>query len=219
MEILKNDWQVQPRLERLALTIKGLMAVVHQCASGYSGCTDNDPPGARGYETWRAGVRSLREQFAGKDAWEKDDSGGFSTITNHALQIRVAIINATEVTGRIDGDRFPQNRLPKGATAERATNTNQLIDQLPLGLIGGVMNAAANAPKTPSGGYQTWHFCVFIKGEEVRAELSRFNGCDEGFLSDCQERIFIVGDGVWNTPNIGDVDDSGPDFDFEIQRK
>lgn len=216
MEILTNDWQVMPRLQQLALTHEGLMAVLHQCVAGYAGCTDNDPPGARGYETWRMGIRGFREQFGGKVGWEKNEAGGFPTIANPKLMIRIAVTNADDVTGKVEGDLAPQNRLPKGTTAERATATNQLIGQMPLALIGGVMNTHS---ADTTDGYQTWHFCVFIKGDEVRAELSRFNGCKDGFLSDCQERIFVVGEGEWTAPDIGDIDDSGPEFDFEIQRK
>ena len=90
VQILTAEWQVVGRLEQLCLTRAGLMEVVHQCVAGYGGCTDNDPPGARGYEVWRMGVRAFREVFGGKQGWDKNESGGFSTIANHKLGIRIA---------------------------------------------------------------------------------------------------------------------------------
>ena len=216
VQILTAEWQVVGRLEQLSLTRAGLMEVVHQCVAGYGGCTDNDPPGARGYEVWRMGVRAFREVFGGKQGWDKNESGGFSTIANHKLGIRIAVTNADEITGMVKEDLAPQNRLPKGSTAERAVTINQVIEQMPLALVGGVMRTVEGAN---TDGYQTWHFCIYIRGDDVRAELSRFNGCTDGFLSDCRERIFIVGDGEWTAPDIRGTDDSGPEFDFEIRRK
>jgi hypothetical protein len=67
--------------------------------------------------------------------------------------------------------------------------------------------------------YQTWHFCIYIKGDQVRAELSRYNGCSDGYLTDCRERIFVVGEGEWDSLDLRRDEDTGPDFDFEIQRK
>jgi hypothetical protein len=216
VETLTAEWQVVGRLEQLGLTRAGVMEVVRQCAAAHAACTDNDPPGARGYEVWRIGIRSFREVFGGKNGWEKNESAGFSTITNQNLKLRVAVTNADEITGVIRGDLAPQNRLPKGSTAERAVTTNQIIDQMSLALVGGLMRTLDSSV---TDGYQTWHFCVHIKGGDVRAELSRFNGYKDGFLSDCRERIFIVGDGDWTAPNISGADDSGPEFEFEIRRK
>ena len=216
VEIRSAEWQVIDRLEQLNLTKVGLLDVVHQCVAGYSGCTDNDPPGVRGYEVWRMGIRGFRETFGGKDGWERSDSGGFSTIVNHTLALRVAVINTDEATGIVKGSRAPQNRLPKGSTAERAVSANQIIEQMSLALSGGGMRAPEPANVDD---YQTWHFCIYVRGDTVRAELSRFNGYSDGFLSDCRERILIVGDGEWTALDIGGAGDPGPVFDFEIRRK
>jgi hypothetical protein len=213
-EILSDEWSVVDRLTGLGLERDDLIDVVRACAAAYGGCTDNDPPAARGWETWRMGVRALREVLRPK-GWEKSDAGGFSTIVNHALRIRIAVTSTDDITGVIRGDLAPANRLPKGSTAERATAINQIVEQLPLALPG----AAPLAPDPESEDYQTWHFCIYIKGDIVRAELSRYNGCADGFLTDCRERIFIVGDGDWIAPDLGRDSDPGPEFDFEIQRK
>jgi hypothetical protein len=211
--ILSDEWQVVDRLAELALSRDGLLEVVHRCTAGYAGCTDNDPPAARGWEAWRMGVRGLREIFCGKE-WTKSDAGGFSTIVNHQLQLQIAIASTDEVTGLIRGDLAPENRLPKGSTAERAVAVNQVMDQLPLALVGGGRPGDVHV-----NDYQTWHFCVYIRGDIVRAELSRYNGYSGGFLTNCRERIFIVAEGEWTTPDLGRGDDSGPEFDFDIRRK
>jgi hypothetical protein len=217
-QIFSDEWQVVDRLSELDLTKDDLVEVTRVCAAAHGGCTPHDPPAARGWETWRGGVRGLRDVLCPRGHWEKSDADGFSTVVNHRRRLRIAVAGTDEITGLIRGDLAPENRVPKGTTAERATAVNQIMEQLPLALLP-VLVKDQPADVADDGGYQTWHFCIYIKEDVVRAELARYNGCSGGYFSDCRERIFIVGEGEWTAPDLGRDDDRGPEFDFEIQRK
>jgi len=56
-----EEWDVESRLADLDVTKEQLLGAVQACVAHYGGCTDNDPPNARGWEVWRWGVRRLRE--------------------------------------------------------------------------------------------------------------------------------------------------------------
>lgn len=204
-----EEWDVEHRLGDFDLTQEKLVDVVRACVAAYGGCTDNDPPTAKGWELWRWGVRRSREILRPEE-WEKDDTGGFSTIVNHKRRFRIAIASADDATGRLGG-RDPQNRSRKGPASERATTVNQLL------LPG---SDAWPRSKAQVDEYETWHLCVYVGGDAVRAELSRFNGFEGGYLTDCHERIILLGDGDWEKLDFGTGDnDLGPEIEVDVQRK
>ncbi|MBX5463414.1 MAG: hypothetical protein IRZ28_20270 [Steroidobacteraceae bacterium] len=217
-KIHKEQWEVVDRLAAMDLYPDDLMEVVRYCAAAYGGCTPNDPPAARGWETWRAGVRGLRDVLLPKGKWEKSDFNGFSTVVNHAKRLQIAVAGTNEITGLIRGDLAPENRVPKGITSERAMAVNQIIEQLPLFPYLNTDSDDESEGRT-EGEYQTWHLCIYINEDIVRAELARYNRYRDGYLTDCRERIFIVGEGEWSAPDIGTDEDHGPEFDFEIVRR
>src|ERR1700730_18290394 len=128
--IRAEDWEVADRLGDFDLTKEKLIDIVQACIAAYGGCTDNDPPAAKGWELWRWGVRRAREVLR-PDDWTKDDAGGYSTVVNHRRRIRVAIAGTDDATGVI-GEIAPQNRSRKGALSERAAGANQITHQLRL---------------------------------------------------------------------------------------
>jgi hypothetical protein len=197
------------RLEELGFANKeSLLEVVRACVAAQGGCTDNDPPGAPGYESWRFGVRRAREIYRPL-GWEKDDAGGYSTIVNRANRIRMAILNSTDGAGMLDG--IPQNRSKKGACSERAAVTNaQFV--LPGSEVWDVPDARFED-------FATWHLCVYISGDDVRAELSLLNDFEAGYFTGVHEKIILVGDGDWKKINFKDDDDTGPEIDVTIRRK
>src|ERR1700730_4167604 len=71
--VRSEAWDVDHRLAQLGLTREVLLEVVRACAAAHGGCTDNDPPNAKGIEVWRWGVRRLRELLR-PEGFEKDDT-------------------------------------------------------------------------------------------------------------------------------------------------
>lgn len=208
-----DSWDIDSRLADFDLSKEVLIDIVKASVSGQNGCTDNDPPGARGYESYRWGTRMARELLR-QQGWEKDDTGGYATVINHDRKFRMVVMNADDGAGLID--RVPQNRCKKGAASERVANNNVLSlfrpEELP---IPGV------APSSAADGYSTWHLCVYIKGETVRAELSLLSDFKNGFFTGFTEKIIVVGDGDWDELNSipGSGVDDGPDFDVAVMRR
>jgi hypothetical protein len=212
MVVRSEPWEVDHRLAELGLTREVLIEVVRACAAAHGACTDNDPPNAKGIEVWRWGVRRLREILR-PQGFDKDDTGGFSTVVHHERKLRIAVINTDEMTG-VPGNHIPQNRARKGPNSQRAAAVNQLlpgVESWPM------LTAAGQAPVST---YATWHLCVYIDGEAVRAELSLLNGFDSGYFTECRERIILLGLGDWDDlDSIQGPEDLGPDFDVDVRRK
>jgi hypothetical protein len=212
MVVRSEAWDINHRLAELGLTQDVLIEVVRACAAAHGGCTDNDPPNARGIEVWRWGVRRLRELLR-PAGLEKDDTAGFSTIVDHERKLRIAVVNTDEMTG-VPGDCIPQNRARKGAASQFAAAVNQLLP----GAESWPLLTAAGRP--PVSTYATWHLCVHIDGDVVRAELSLLSGFDSGYFTDCLERIILLGPGEWEKlDDLHRPEDLGPDFDVDVRRK
>ena len=203
-----EEWDVELRLAEFDLTKEQLLGAVHAAVAHHGGCTDNDPPNARGWEVWRWGVRRLRELLP-SERWKKDDTGGYSTIVNDKRRIRIAVLNTDDATG-ILGDRFPQNRCRKGPTSERAATANQQILLFPF---------PPSGPPIDPAGYATWHLCIYIDGDEVRAELSLMNDFEGGSFTDCHERIILIGPDDWSRVEVDDDSDLGPEFEPQVERR
>ena len=200
----------EDRLDELGLSRALLLEVVDACVAAEGDCTANDPPMARGLKVYFAGVRRLRELLC-PAGWEKDDTGGFSTVVNHERRIRLAFMNADDGTCVVDAQ--PSNRSRKGPNSERAASTNQT-------LLPGIEWPTSRADGTRPAGedYVTWHLCVHIDQDVTRAELTLQSRFQDGFFTDCHERIFLTTDGEWGdsrSPN----DDLGPEIEVEVRRK
>jgi len=76
-----------------------------------------------------------------------------------------------------------------------------------------------SAPPPDPDGYATWHLCIFIDGDDVRAELSFMNDFGSGSFTDCHERIILVGPDDWAKVEIEDNPDLGPEFVPEVKRR
>ena len=205
-------WDVDQRLDQLGLDRERLVDVVRACVAAHGGCTDNDPANAKGWEVWRWGVRRLRELYR-SEGFEKDDTGGFATLVNPPLRYRIAVVNTDDATG-IVGDRIPQNRSRKGPASEEAVSAN--VQFLP----GVDWPRRTAAGREPIADFSTWHLCIYVDGDVVRAELSLLVEFEAGYFTDCYERIILLGAGDWEKLELGGADrDAGPEFEVDVRRK
>lgn len=214
--VRQHAWEVNQRLAQLGLTKEKLVSIVKACVAGHGGCTDNDPPNARGFESWRWGVRRAREELR-PEGWEKDDTGNFSTVVNHDLKVRLAVMNADDGAGLLD--RVPQNRAKKGPNSERVAATNREL-QLILPGLEQYMDPTGDQEGTKFSDYSTWHLCVHINGDTVRAELTLLADFSGGFFTGFVEKIIVLGDGEWQKSAFqDDSPDDEPELDIEVVRK
>lgn len=213
-KVLKNPIEVRNRLEDLGLSREKLLEVVDAMVGASAECTDNDPPGARGWSSWRMGTRRLREEMRSEPGWEKDESDQISSVVNVQRGLRIAVANTDDSTGL--EERAPQNRSRKGAATDRVVNTNQqsFMNELEKS-INVVTIAPIEKPKLV-----TWYLCAYSGADVFRAELSCPSGLEDGFFTGFLERIFLTdpedGDGI-AVHRDGDDDES--DFDIPVTRK
>jgi hypothetical protein len=211
--IRTESWDVARRLADFGMTREQLLEVIRACASGAGNVTENDPPGTHGWETYRFGVRRLREELR-PDGWEPDNTDGLATITNAQLKMRIAVANTNDATGILDRTRFPQNRNKKGPTAERAAETNQA-------LLPGVDWPAVTKLRgdvIDIDDLVTWYLCIYVNGDDVRAELSLLDKVEDGWFTDWKERIIILKPGDWkNVEMPSEEDDLGPELEIDVR--
>lgn len=207
-DLYKESWDVNARLAELGLTRDILVQTVRACVVGRSSCDDDDPPSARGYETWKYGVNRLRKQLQ-QEGWFKDDTDQFSTIANDKRRIKIAVCNTDD--GTAAEDRSPRNRSRKGVLTERAAYRNAQPYLFDISVEG----------KVDRRDYNTWYLCVYVTNESVRAELSFPDSFESGYLKSYSERIFIISGDDWNNLDFAKQDsgDGEPNLDINISRK
>ena len=206
--VYKEAWDARWRLKELGLTLEQLIEVVRASVAGRGDCTDNDPPSAPGWSSWRYGIRRLREIFR-QEGWEKDDTGQLSTIANHERRIKVAVCNTDD--GTAIENRIPRNRSRKGVISERATDRNVTPYIFPEMEEDAARNTAD---------YVTWYLCIYNEDDCVRAELSCPSAFEAGYFTRYSERIFILSEDDWKTMDFPQQDDnSGPDIEVSVRRK
>lgn len=209
-----KPWEVSARLAELNLTREDLLETVDACVAAQNSCTENDPPNARGFESWRWGVRRVREVLC-PQGWLKDDTGMYCTVVNPKRKIRLAILNADDGVGI--PDRTPQNRNRKGPTSERVASDNSR--QIAFTESSDWPVPETSAPEFSD--FQTWHLCVYIQGDIVRAELSLLDEFCSGYFTGCSEKIILLGEGDYKPEGwkTNEDDDDGPEFTVQVTRK
>lgn len=207
-----EPWDVARRLAQFGMTRDQLLEVIRACVSGAGNVTENDPPGTHGWETYRFGVRRFREVLR-PESWEPDNTDGLATIVSDRLKMRIAVVNTDVDTGVPDPYKFPQNRNKKGPTAEDAVKAN-------MALLPGI--AWPLAPKRESrvsvSELITWHFCIYIDGDDVSAELSLLDKIQSGFFTGWKERIIILKPGDWKSVDLpSEDDDPAPELEIDVR--
>jgi len=210
--IRTEEWDRNKRLRELGLVLPGfadprwgLLEAVRAAVAGRAGTTDNDARSAAGYNAWNFPTRRLREVYRGSGGWDKFEENGVEGIINAERKLKVIAVSTDD--GTCDPTRSPRNRTPKGPETGKVIDLNNQMSLF-----------RPEALAAQGGGYQTWEFCTFDDGNDVRAELScpvHFSGSH--FLK-FSERIFLIGPGEWQRI-AAVVHDDGDDIVPEVRRK
>lgn len=105
--IFKTPVEVVGRLSDLGVTQEQLLEIVHAMVGAKAACTDNDPPSAPGWSSWRHGIRRSREVLR-PHGWLIDDGDQLSCIVNHSLGMRITVANTDDATGIGSPEAVPQ---------------------------------------------------------------------------------------------------------------
>jgi hypothetical protein len=209
--LIENPIEVTNRLDALGLTREMLVEVIESMVAGRNSCTENDPPGAPGYMSWKEGTRRLREVCLVQD-WERNNDNFVYSVFDRKRNIKLAVCNADDGTGLAESQ--PQNRSKKGAATDYAVSTNQLnfYDKLEVNVI-------QLSPET-TGGVVYWYLCVYCEGDIARAELSCPTACENGFFTDFKERVLITReDGAGGLRVRREAPDNDSGFEINVVRK
>ena len=194
--ILREPWEVQPRLQELGLSKNKLLEVCNIARHEGSNATLFHSANAAGTYAYHGGTWGLRDWFIGGD-WILDRSNGVETIKNEKLEVIVAFSNVDLAC--VDS-HIPQARTKKGSGAERAMGVD---------MFGGLPTFAPRS----TGELQ------FMVDEDGGTELTR-PVVKGGRFTTATERIYLFesgddeGDGIRKTPP-----DDVIDFDPKIARK
>lgn len=211
--VLSSPPEVRQRLRQLDLSYEECIEVVEAMVAAANGCTENDPPSARGWDSWRFGVRRWRD-IKRPQGWEKDETENLSTIVHPDATFRIAVSNTDEETGLRSGR--PKSRSTKGDGSRRAVDYNRQ-PPLPLPEFQEEFNRQLRAAAAAHA--HIWYLCVYNDGEDVRAELSKPARIEDGHFVGWHERIILIDqDGPVGERAIID-DDFGPDVEVTVRRK
>ncbi len=90
--ILREPWEIQPRLKELTLSKNKLLEVRDIAVHEGSNATLFHAANAAGTYSYHGGTWALRDRFVGGD-WVLDRSNGVETIRNDKLKVIVAFSN------------------------------------------------------------------------------------------------------------------------------
>ena len=182
----KDKIDVNNRLAQFGLTRENLLEVINAMVSARANCTENDPPGAAGWQSWCNGTRRLREETAPL-GYVRSEDDQISSAINTELGIRILVSNTDAGTGLDKGQ--PQNRSKKGAGTERTIDNNQSSF---IHVLDASLPHILKHKKKTAATITTWYLCVHSEGETLRAELSCPIKVEDGFFADFAERIILI---------------------------
>ena len=122
-KILREDWEVGPRLAELRTDKEKLLRVRSTAVGAAADATPFHPANAAGTLSYQHGTFSLRNEHVSKNEWESDRPNGVEVIKNAAVRTRFVFAN---VDVACNDEHEPKARSDKGAGAERLCAGNGL---------------------------------------------------------------------------------------------
>lgn len=168
-----KPWEADRRLEELGLNREGLVRAASRAMAARQETTKNHPANTAGTRAYQEGIRTIRNQFLGKE-WEIDRKEGVECMRNGKRRIRVAYCN---VDRACDLNYLPSPRSAKGEGTERISGASPMLVEAPL-------VAPAVEGEKPA-------FYYLMVDDGGQAELSRPVIVGGAFAA-AVERIFLI---------------------------
>ncbi|MCW2310279.1 hypothetical protein [Rhodobium gokarnense] len=204
VKILREEWEVDPRLAELHTDKEKLLRVRAIAIGAAADATPFHPANAAGTFSYQHGTFALRNEHDGKEGWESDRPNGVEAIKNEGTHARVVFAN---VDIACSDAHEPKPRSAKGAGAERLCAGND-------DLFGGLPRFVDDGHA--SDGWITFYLMVAPNGA---AELSRAT-VEHGQFKRFVERIYLSdGSDLDAEPVLMDDDVAADQFDPQVVRK
>ena len=200
------------RLAALGLTQDVLREAVARGVDARRRCTPFHPPSFPGMAQWADTHRALRELLV-PVGWQRDDTGGYSTVVDPSGEVAVTVAAGDGRTGR-DGLPAPSTKYARGPMTQAAIHGNQLA----LSLYG--EPPADLVDEGEAAKRVTWILLVHTGHHEVRCELSCPRDVDDrGRVVGWSERIMLTSLEVEPTlPILEPADEDEPEIDVPVER-
>lgn len=127
-KILREAWEVEPRLVQLSLSRAKLLTVRNIAIGAAADATPFHPANAAGTFSYQHGTFGLRNEFVDDDEWKSESPNNVEVISNERLRVRVVFAN---VDVACDDEHEPKARSGKGAGSQRLCASNSLFGDLP----------------------------------------------------------------------------------------
>ncbi|MER8644395.1 hypothetical protein [Mesorhizobium sp. M1252] len=202
--IVSQDYEVGARLADWDLTAKEMIEVVRHAVAAKASYVLNFPLNAAGQLSYIHGTGALRDILRLK-GWEIDRTGNIEATYNPKTGMKIVFQNSDSAC---EDDRDPKAISDKGPAAARAVDLGQMSLFPEFEIEAQQQKARENA--------SLWYLCVYINGDDVRAELSFPQSIEEKQFKNFNERIYIIRPGEWASIMPKQDDDETPSRDFEI---
>ena len=202
--ILKEQWEIEPRLEYLQLDKAKLLNVRTTAVGAAADATPFHPANTAGTLSYHFGTFALRHEFVG-GGWVLDRSNGVETIKNEARRIKIVFAN---VDIACSDEHEPKPRSSKGAGAERLCAGNDLFGGLPR---------YAPMVQPSIDGWTVYYLMVAPDGAvELSCPIVK-----AGSFQHFVERLYLSdGSDLYAEPKLSlNNDDIAVDFDPKVARK
>jgi hypothetical protein len=178
------EHEVVPLLTRMRLWRPRMLDVLARVAGERANVAPSDPKSTAGYETWRWGIRFLREdEELARGGWVWCDHNQVDGIRNDELRLKLTVCSMDKNTGNPDVSKMPRNLRDRGPAARALIEGNGR--QLRMGFM--------EDRSDPIAQYSFWYFGMHICDDYVAGEISRADSVtDKGVIEHFSDRIIIA---------------------------
>ena len=186
-----------------------MIEVVQQAVAAKANCVLNHPLNAPGQLSYIYGTGGLRDILRPK-GWEIDRTGNIESTYNPKTGMKIVFQNADSAC---ENNRDPKAISDKGPAAARAVDLGQLYLFADL--------AAEDEKRRSRENAALWYLCVYINGDDVRAEVSFPKSIEDRQFKGFNERIYLIKQGEWASmmPKNDDAEMPAQEFDINVTRK
>ena len=204
--IYSESYEVNSALSQFGTTADSLRNVAFAAVAARNEATPLHPANAPGTYSYLAGVAALRMVFLNVDGWQIARPKGVEAVENKNLGMTILFQNVDHACGLHDPN--PISEKGDGVSDLVSGSSGYLFEE---------MEAEARNKENNS----VWFFCVSVKGEEIRAELSRPTEIKNGSFGIFAERIYLIKDNDWSPIKDDSSSDSSAiqDFDISVTKK
>jgi hypothetical protein len=183
--IYTEDWEIDSRLVPFQVSRPELVEIARAVQGARADSVENDPATAEGQFAYIYGTRYTRAAWRRK-GWLLYRENNIESVRHPTLDWKIIYQNV-DIAASLEHE-------PRAVSGKKS-GSERLIDVAQGNLFPPEQFKEKSGFKQTNAGI--WFYCVSVKGDDVRAELSLplrvANGNFEGFA----ERIFIVRGGEW----------------------